>query len=259
MPFTIPFRQIKKDDILSAGGKGANLGELTAAGFPVPPGFVVKAEAYQFFVQTNDLQPQIINLAQKVSPDDLKSVVAASAGIRELFWKAEIPEELTDAIVNDFTNLGLEESRSKSSKQAVKTFAVAVRSSGTAEDLPTASFAGQYDTFLNIQNEKPLLESIKNCWASLWTARAISYRIHQEIDPTTVGLAVIVQKFIPADTAGILFTANPMDGDRDRLVINATWGLGEAIVGGQVIPDTVVVDKSTTVHFVELSEWFKSL
>ncbi len=121
---------------------------------------------------------------------------------------------------------------------------MAVRSSATAEDLPTASFAGQQDSFLNIQGEDALLDAVKNCWASLWTARAIAYRMRQDIDPATVSLAVVVQQLVPADASGILFTANPLDGDREQIVINATWGLGEAIVGGQVTPDTVVVDKS---------------
>ena len=122
--------------------------------------------------------------------------------------------------------------------------AVAVRSSATAEDLPSASFAGQQDTYLNVQGEHALLEAVKKCWASLWTARAIAYRMRQNIDPASVSLAVVVQQLIPADAAGILFTANPLTGQRSQIVINATWGLGEAIVGGLVTPDTVVVDKS---------------
>jgi pyruvate,water dikinase len=134
------------------------------------------------------------------------------------------------------------EPRSGSLKQLVKP--VAVRSSATTEDLPVASFAGQQDTYLNVQGQDALLEAVKGCWASLWTARAISYRMHQDIDPDTLSLAVLVQQLVPADSAGILFTANPVDGERDQMVINATWGLGEAIVGGQVTPDTVIVDKA---------------
>ena len=122
--------------------------------------------------------------------------------------------------------------------------AVAVRSSATAEDLPTASFAGQQDTFLNVQSEPALLDAVKKCWASLWTARAIVYRQKQGIDPNAVSLAVVVQALVLAESSGILFTANPTNGERDHILINATWGLGEAIVGGLVTPDSMVVDKN---------------
>jgi pyruvate,water dikinase len=122
---------------------------------------------------------------------------------------------------------------------------VAVRSSATAEDLPEASFAGQQETFLNIRGEDALLDAVKKCWASLWTARAIAYRIKNNIDQNVVALAVVVQEMVNAEFAGILFTANPINGHPDEMVINAAWGLGEAIVGGLVSPDTIVVDKAT--------------
>lgn len=233
MPYTIPFSQLNKSDIPAAGGKGANLGELTAAGFPVPPGFVLTTAAYDAFVQTNALQPAIVGLARAVAAGDPAGAEEASQKIRALFAAGEMGEELAAAIADAYQQL-----RSASGD------AVAVRSSATAEDLPSASFAGQQDTFLNIQNAEALLDAVKKCWASLWTARAIAYRQRQAIDPATVSLAVVVQVLIPAQASGILFTANPVTGQRNEILINATWGLGEAIVGGLVTPDTVVVDKA---------------
>ena len=185
------------------------------------------------FVSENGLQQQIIELASKASTDDPMSSEQASTAIQKLFLAAEMPEDIRADLLATYSELSMDGGGH-----------VAVRSSATAEDLPTASFAGQQDSFLNIAGEDALLDAVKKCWASLWTARAIAYRMRQGIDPATVSLAVVVQQLVPADAAGILFTANPLDGERDQIVINATWGLGEAIVGGQVTPDTVVVDKS---------------
>ncbi len=187
--------------------------------------------AYDAFVQAHGLQETILDLASAVSTDDPQSQEAAGENIRRLFLEAGIPVEIRDELLVVYADLG--------------GGAVAIRSSATAEDLPTASFAGQQDTYLNVSGEAALLEAVKKCWASLWTTRAISYRRRQNIDPGSVSLAVIVQRLIPADTAGILFTANPLDGTREQILINAAWGLGEAIVSGQVTPDTVVVDKSS--------------
>lgn len=233
MTYTVPFANLNKNSP-TAGGKGANLGEMTNAGFPIPAGFVLATAAYDAFVNEYKLQAQIVELAHTVSTDDPQSSEMASAKIQALFAQHEIADELAAEITTAYNQL----------TQNGNT-AVAVRSSATAEDLPDASFAGQQDTFLNIQNEAALLDAVKKCWASLWTARAIAYRLHQGIDPNAVSLAVVVQQLIPADCAGILFTANPMNGKRDELVLNATWGLGEAIVGGQVTPDTAVLNKST--------------
>ena len=234
MNHTIPFTQLNKNDVVAAGGKGANLGEMTKAGFPIPAGFVLTTKAYDAFVQAHGLQQKIVDLAQTVSADDPQSSESASQKIRALFMEGMIADNLAAEITTAYGQL----------TQTSGT-AVAVRSSATAEDLPTASFAGQQDTYLNIQGEDALLDAVKKCWASLWTARAISYRQRQGIAPSSVSLAVVVQQLVLADSAGILFTANPMNGARDQIVINATWGLGEAIVGGLVTPDTVTVDKST--------------
>ena len=214
------------------GGKGASLSRLANAGFPVPGGFHVTTTAYRHFVIENQLQSDIFDALLGVDiskPDTLEN---ASAKIKRLFDNAPIPEDIANAVVQSY------------SKLPGSNPPVAVRSSATAEDLPDASFAGQQETYLNIHGREALLDSVRNCWASLWTARASSYRMRQDIDPASVSLAVVVQQLIPADSAGILFTANPIDGEREQIVINATWGLGEAIVGGQVTPDTVIVDKS---------------
>ena len=234
MSYTIPFSQLTKADIPAAGGKGANLGELTTAGLPVPAGFVLTTGAYDAFVQAHGLSQPIVDLAHTVSANDPQSSEAASEQIRALFTQGVIAADVASEITNAYAGL-----------MGTGGEAVAVRSSATAEDLPTASFAGQQDTYLNIQGEAALLEAVKKCWASLWTGRAIAYRMRQKIDPATVSLAVVVQKLVPADAAGVLFTAHPVTGQRDQILINATWGLGEAIVSGQVTPDTVVVEKST--------------
>ena len=239
-----------KAELAVVGGKGASLARLVNAGLPVPDGFHVTTAAYGAFVDENALQPRILEALQGVDPNQLATLEAASAEIGALFAGGRIPAAVVAAVEAAYaglmgSTLSLpDESRSDSSKQLASPVAVAVRSSATAEDLPTASFAGQQDTYLNIQGEGALLEAVKKCWASLWTARAISYRMRQDIDPATVSLAVVVQQLIAADSAGILFTANPIDGTREQIVINAAWGLGEAIASGLVTPDTVIVDKA---------------
>jgi pyruvate,water dikinase len=232
MTYTIPLAQLNKENIPTAGGKAANLGEMTAAGLSVPPGFVLTTEAYVAFVQAHGLHQQIVDLASRASAGDPQSTEDASIAINKLFLAADVPEAIRVDLLSAYAEL-----------TARGEMAVAVRSSATAEDLPAASFAGQQESYLNVEGNDALLDAVKHCWASLWTARAISYRLHQGIDPATLGLAVVVQQLVPADAAGILFTANPVDGERDQIVINATWGLGEAIVGGRVTPDTVIVDK----------------
>jgi pyruvate,water dikinase len=231
MTYIIPFTQLNQANIATAGGKGANLGELTTANFPVPSGFVLTTAAYDIFMQTHDLQPQIISLANTVSVTEPQSGERAATQIKQLVGEHEIPEEIATELVAAWRDLG--------------GGPVAVRSSATAEDLPGASFAGQQDTYLNIQDEAALLAAVKSCWASLWTARAIAYRLRQGVDSATISLAVVIQQLIPAEIAGILFTADPVSGEREQIFINATWGLGEAIVGGQVTPDTVVVAKQS--------------
>jgi rifampicin phosphotransferase len=230
--YTAWFDEISKEDIALVGGKGANLGELTRAGLPVPPGFVVTTGAYDAFVEAGGLTDEILGLASQPQADDPAAFEAAAEKIHALFVRAATPDDVAAEVRAAYDRLANAEGE-----------AVAVRSSATAEDLPGASFAGQQETYLNVRGESALMEALKACWASLWTARAMAYRGRQSIEPGSVSLAVVVQQMVPAEAAGTLFTADPVGGRRDLSVINAAWGLGEAVVGGEVTPDTLVVDK----------------
>jgi phosphohistidine swiveling domain-containing protein len=219
-------------DLLTVGGKGMSLAKLTNAGFPVPDGFHVTTEAYRQFVKINDLQAGIDTALKTIDRSKPVTLESASRTINRLFAEAPIPGDLANAIVNAYAAL------------PGSNPAVAVRSSATAEDLPGASFAGQQETYLNITGADQVLDATKRCWASLWTARAIGYRLRQGIQSDGAALAVVVQLLVNAEAAGILFTANPLDGKRDQAVINAAWGLGEAVVSGAVTPDTITISKS---------------
>ncbi|MBN1978326.1 MAG: phosphoenolpyruvate synthase [Anaerolineae bacterium] len=231
------------------GGKGASLSRLVAAGLPVPDGFHVTTAAYKQFVAENDLQPRILAALEHVDPAQPSTLEAASRVIRDLFAEAEMPAAIAGAVAQAYAELAgqnpyvADESRSDSPEQQAQP--VAVRSSATAEDLPEASFAGQQDTYLNVRGAEAVLQAVKRCWASLWTARAIGYRERIGADRDLPLLAVVVQLLVPAEAAGIMFTANPVTGRRDQAVISVAWGLGEAVVGGLVTPDSLTVDKAT--------------
>jgi len=230
--YTLPL-SAPQADLETVGGKGTSLAKLSNAGLPVPGGFHITTEAYRVFVAANNLQDEINEALQHVDVAHPSTLETASETIDRLFAQAEIPGDLANAIVNAYAAL------------PGSNPAVVVRSSATAEDLPDASFAGQQETYLNITGADQVLESTKKCWASLWTARAIGYRARQGIGAEGVALAVVVQLLITAEAAGIMFTANPLNGNRDEAVINAAWGLGEAVVGGAVTPDTLTVNKIT--------------
>ena len=214
------------------GGKGASLARMAAAKFPVPQGFHATTAAYRQFVAVQGLQEKILLAAAAASSDEPATWEAAAREIADLFAAQPMPQVIAQAVGEAYGRLGGHD------------VAVAVRSSATAEDLPEMSFAGQQDTYLNIQGEPDVLAAVKRCWASLWTARAIGYRARQGIASADVALAVVVQELVPADAAGVLFTANPMTGDRGQVMVNAAWGLGESIVGGQVTPDMLLVAKA---------------
>ena len=228
MIFIKQFGELGSDDIEQAGGKGANLGELTRAGLPVPPGFVILTDAYRGYIAEHQLADKIIGLAGPT--DDPAGYESASEQIRALFAE-EVSDSLRAEIADEYAALGGD-------------VPVAVRSSATAEDLPEASFAGQQDTYLNVRGLEDLLVAVRDCWASLWTARAMAYRARQAIDPTTVSLAVVVQQMVDANAAGVMFTANPSNGHRDETVISAAWGLGESVVSGSVNTDNIVVSEA---------------
>ena len=228
-PLIAPITRFRRHDLLLAGGKGANLGELSQAGFEVPPGFIVTTAAYDLLLQTNGAQTELSNSLAALEPENPTSVTEVSQKICDLFQKIPIPKEVTTEISKAYDDLG------KS--------AVAVRSSATAEDLAEAAFAGQQETFLNVIGEKDLLDAVKACWTSLWSERAILYRTRQNVDQYAVKLAVVVQKMISADVAGVMFTANLVTGERGELIIDASPGLGEAVVSGLVTPDHFVINK----------------
>lgn len=228
----VDVRDLRVTDIPSVGGKGANLGELTFAGFHVPHAFILTTAAYDYFVEKGGIMKAVhaeLDAIKGKSDDDL---VRASENIRKLFETKEIPDDLKKQ---------LSEAYAKMSK-GKKAF-VAVRSSATAEDLPDASFAGQQETFLNVNGEAELYDTVRKCWSSLFTPRAISYREKQGFAHEDVKLAVVVQKMVDSEKSGIMFTVDPATG-KEIIVIEAGFGLGEAIVGGEVTPDTYKVDKS---------------
>jgi phosphohistidine swiveling domain-containing protein len=216
----------------AVGGKGASLARLSNADFPVPEGFHISTAAYRRFVDENSLQPIIEAALQAAKLNRPTTLEAASQSIRQAFMSARLPADISGAIAGAYADLSGQDP------------AVAVRSSATAEDLPQASFAGQQESYLNVRGAEQVLEAVQKCWASLWTARAIGYRLRQGIDAEGVALAVVVQLLVPAEVAGILFTANPINGNREQALINASWGLGDAVVGGRVTPDDYIMDKA---------------
>jgi len=241
--YILPFSDTQAS-LETIGGKGESLTKMFNAGFPVPDGFHITTGAYRQFVAANGLQQTILTALQDVDVSIPASLETASASIRASFERAGIPADLASAISTAYSSLVNHHPNP-----------VAVRSSATAEDLPEASFAGQQDTYLNVRDTEALLDTVKKCWSSLWTARAIAYRIKNNMDQNAVALAVVVQEMVKAEAAGILFTANPIDGRRDEMVINAAWGLGEAIVGGLVSPDTIIAERATgRVKKVDVSE-----
>ena len=223
------FKQLSKKDVAIAGGKGASLGEMTRAGIQVPPGFVVLADAFDEFLTASDLNTEVATKLKRVNLKDINSVDRASNEIRDLILDAEFPKKLGREILKEFPKL--------------KARLVAVRSSATAEDSSVASWAGELETYLNT-TRATLLENVKKCWASLFTPRAIFYRFEKKMQKTKVSVAVVVQAMIQSEVSGICFTVHPVTKDRNQMVIESGWGLGEAIVGGKITPDTYIIDKS---------------
>ncbi len=221
-----------KDDSLEVvGGKGRSLAKMTNAGFHVPGGFQVTTAAYRSFVADNNLQDQILEFAKPAVVEGRPSFEQSSTNIQGLFAEIELAEEITSEIRAAYESLDREPP-------------VAVRSSANAEDLPGLSFAGQQETYLNVTGADAVVAAVRNCWSSLWTAQAISYRHQNGIDQDSVAMAVVVQIMVPSEVSGILFTANPATGERNEIIINASFGLGEAVVSGQVTPDTYIVDNA---------------
>ncbi len=236
LPYTLPLSD-PQATLENVGGKGASLARLTAAGLPVPGGFHITTAAYDGFVAEHGLQPRILAALAKADAAQLSSLEAAGREIHDLFAQAALPSPLAKAIRAAYDALN-------PADDGPSLCPVAVRSSATAEDLPGLSFAGQQETYLNVRGAESVLEAVRNCWASLWTARAIGYRLQHHVDQETLSLAVVVQTLVFADAAGVLFTADPVTGLRGHAMVTATWGLGEAIVGGLVTPDTLTLDNA---------------
>ncbi|BCW34302.1 phosphoenolpyruvate synthase [Arthrobacter sp. StoSoilA2] len=222
---------IRADMLPEVGGKAANLGELNAARLPVPPGFCLTTSAYRYALSAIGME-EIFALLQEAGASDLDELNRLAARARSLVLDAGVPTDVAESVRAAYRRLG-------------DAAPVAVRSSATAEDLPFASFAGQQDTFLNVVGADAVLDAVSRCWASLWTDRAVSYRTTNGIDHATVTLAVVVQEMVDSATAGVMFTANPVTGRRREAVIDASPGLGEAVVSGAVNPDQYVVDMQT--------------
>lgn len=253
--FLVWFEEVNKDDVGLVGGKGANLGEMINNRFPVPYGFIVTSQAYFYFIEKNKLKEKIRDLLSIVNYENPKELVDVSKTINHLFLKAEIPKDLINKILEYYHNLTAREAKIFKKDghflSRVKTVfnppLVAVRSSATAEDLPTASFAGQQETFLNVKGENELVEKIRQCWASLFTERAIYYRHQQNFAHLKVGLAAVVQRMIQSDKSGIAFGIDPVTNNKSVITIEAIFGLGEYIVQGKVTPDHYEVDKKNLV------------
>ena len=229
----LPLMALDRTMLLMVGGKAANLGELAHAGFSIPPGFCVTTTAYTLFSEGAGLEPILAELATQESDDSTRQKEMATAA-RAALLQAPVPSRVADAVASAYQALFQGEP-----------VPVAVRSSATAEDLPSASFAGQQETYLNISGIEAVLMALQHCWASLWTDRAVSYRHSLGIDPRTVRLAVVIQRMVEASVAGVLFTANPLTGKRRESVIDANPGLGEAVVSGMTNPDHFVVNTHT--------------
>jgi len=232
---------IDADDVATVGGKGASLGELAGADLPVPPAFVVTAETYRRFIEEAGIAEELFSVVD-VDVDDQSALSNAEQRARELILDAPFPEELRDEILAAYGQLGNDDEDAF----------VAVRSSATAEDLPDASFAGQQETFLNVTGEA-VLENVRECWASLFTQRAIYYRNEQGFAHDAVNMAVVVQQMVDAETSGVMFTSHPSTGD-PRMIIESAWGLGEAVVSGAVSPDNYVVTREGELEEITVAE-----
>lgn len=228
MKYVLDFTKLRKEDVVLAGGKGASLGEMTSAGLPVPPGFVILSTAFERFLKETDLNVEIDSALDSVNHKEIHTVEKASEKIEALILVAEIPKDIADEIKRFFEKLGAKY--------------VAVRSSATAEDSASAAWAGQLESYLNTTEEK-LFENVKKCWASLFTPRAIFYRFEKNLHKHKISVAVVVQKMVESEKSGIAFSVHPVTQDRNQLIIEAGFGLGEAIVSGQITPDSYVIEK----------------
>jgi pyruvate,water dikinase len=227
-------KQIDRASVPIAGGKGANLGEMSSAGLPVPPGFAVTVDAWSCFVETSGLGRRIDQRLADLNIDDTRSLNMARDDIQQWVEQTPLPQDVESAVIGAYREL--------SKQEGTQAEFVAVRSSGTVEDAADTSFAGMFSSFLNVQGDDQVVLNVRHCWASLFTSRAIAYRARNQVAGLP-SVAVIVQKMVNAEKSGVMFTLDPTTGNRDHIVIEAAWGLGELVVQGDVRPDRYVVDK----------------
>ncbi len=246
------FSELNKESIDVAGGKGASLGEMYNSGFPIPPGFAVTAQAFKSFLEKNNIKEKIFGLLKDLNVDNNSELQNVSKQIRDLVLGIEMPADIRNDIIEAYETLNVDKKLFEKAGKALDIIKagrdppyVAVRSSATAEDLPDASFAGQQETFLNVKGNNHLLESVKHCWASLYTARAIYYRVKNNFPHEKVLISVIVQKQIQSDKAGVIFSVNPVNNNENEILIEAGFGMGEAVVSGSITPDSYVLDKNS--------------
>ncbi len=228
------FEELEKGDVSIAGGKGANLGEMRNAGFPVPPGFVVTAKAYFRHLEVNHLNEKIKDYLDGLDTNNVDAINEASERVKLSILSGAFPDDVREEVISAYRDLA--------NMVGEEPF-VAVRSSATAEDLPEASFAGQQKTFLNVKGEGDLIQAVKEAWASLFEPRAIFYRTEKGFDHLKVGLAAVVQKMVNSEVSGVMFSVDPVTEDKNTLVIEAAYGLGEYVVSGTVTPDTYKINK----------------
>ncbi len=242
------FEEVDKDNTPSVGGKGANLGEMVKAGMPVPPGFVVTAESYQTFLEENNLKREIHRLLDNLNPNNPVELQEASHAIKRKLNSSPVPEEIARDIIASYLKLPQKLRKEKGLRRILRLGGaepfVAVRSSATSEDSKEASFAGQNETFLNIKGEANVVDAVRRCWASLFEARSIFYRVQNHFDHLRSNIAVVVQAMVQSDVSGIMFSIDPVTNNRSRIIIETAWGLGEYIVQGKVTPDHYEVNKS---------------
>jgi pyruvate,water dikinase len=236
-PYVLWFEQCDETCLPLVGGKNMSLGRMTTAGIPVPPGIAITTTAYDDFLTKGGIAEKIYETLARVDLEDVSTVQEAGKATRQLIRSTPVPEDIQQAIKEAYESL--------CDKCNLTGMPVAVRSSATAEDLPGASFAGQQETYLWVMGPNEVAESTRNCWASLFTDRAITYRLRMGFPHEQVLISVGVQKMVNARAAGVIFTLNPLTGDRSKITIDANWGLGESVVKGEVTPDNYLVDKVT--------------
>ena len=230
MKFIKFFENISKENVSVAGGKGASLGEMTKAKLPVPPGFVILADAFEKFLEETDINVEVDAMWDRINIKDAENIEENSGIIRGIILKKKFPEELGKEILKAFNDLGAKY--------------VAVRSSATAEDSKIDAWAGQLESYLYVTKDN-LLENIQKCWASFYTPRALFYRVERGFQRKQVSVAVVIQEMVNSNVSGVCFTVHPVSKDKQQMIIEACWGLGEVLVQGIITPDSYVIEKST--------------